>query len=1353
VPEASLFKNLSPAEFSRISQLLDESLELSSEERLAWLAQLERSDSKAAQIMRKLFESQNKNSERAFLEGNLAIAVAGPNAAESSLVGKQFGPYRVLSLIGHGGMGSVWLAERADGLFTRQVALKLIHPALMSKIMTERATREREILAGLNHPNIARLIDAGFSEDSQPYLALEYVQGRSVIEYCDGRRLAVRERLELFRQILAAVQYAHSHLVIHRDLKPSNILVTDQGQVSLLDFGIAKLLTQGEASESELTRIGGRAMTPDYAAPEQIAGEPISTAADVYALGVIFYELLSGERPYKLKRESVGALEEAILRVEPAAPSRAAVSESVAGARSVSARKLQKSLSGDLDTIALKALKKKPAERYATANAFDEDISRYLGGEVVLAQPDSLAYRAAKFIRRHRVGLGATAVLILVLAAGLVATTYEAGVAAVQRDAALKAQLNSVTQTAAERLKNADVAGAMGIILEVLPKHAAGSPYGPEALNVFQEARAADAQVAILTGHTDEVRSAVFSPDGSRIVTASYDRSARVWDVASGAQTLKLSGHSNRLRYAAFSPDGRRIVTASLDKTARIWDAATGKELMVLQGHTDRIRHAVFSPDGRRVVTASYDKTARIWNAETGQEIMQIAGHAALVASAAFSSDGRRVLTASFDNTARVWDALSGKELLRINSPLGGFNRAAFSPSDDRIVTSSDDTTVRIWDAATGRAILLLGGHEQAVEWAAFSADGNRVVTASDDDTVRVWDALTGRQMLMLKGHRYPVVGAAFSPDGLLVVSASGDHTARIWNAAGGEVKLLKGHTQALPGADYSADGLRIATASVDRTARVWDAASGAQLAVLSGHTQLVLSAEFSPDGKHVATASDDHTARVWDAATGEQVMLLAGHTMQVEGANYSPDGAMIVTASFDKTARIWNVSDGRQLRVLEGHTGPLVWAEFSPDGHHVVTASGDQTARIWDATTGHQIQLLSGHSAVVSTATFSPDGRNVLTASEDKTMRIWDGASGRELRVFRGHESGVSSANYSSDGARIVSSSNDHTARIWDALTGEQIKVIRHGEPVNTAVLSRDGRYVLTSSYSSSAHIWDAAAAPLDTQILWAEAAQFDELPSVERSQLGLPETIGARQWRQEKTPCDESAAAPYDPQRRAPGHLLNDIVADIAVAACAARSENRSGSDARFLYQHGRALLAAGNFPLARQDLEKSVSLGWRSARIDLAALLTQKPEGAADLPRAAELYERAWNEGVPFAGFALGHFFEVETTTPDVVRAWLWYSKAADAGEPNALARFGARAEAAALGAGPADRNALWLESFKYYAAATLRARGEDWPDGAWRDWRYRRATLARLLAREGSMQAVADAYGARLDSGTK
>jgi serine/threonine-protein kinase len=373
-------------------------------------------------MLRKLFAASDTTGHGTLLDTSdvLTRHLASLMKDAETLVGRRLGPYRVLSLLGQGGMGSVWLAERADGLFARQVALKLVHPVLMGRHVTERFAREREILASLSHSHIARLFEAGFTDEGQPFLAMQYVAGEPITTYCDERQLGLHQRLQLFLQVLSAVQYAHTHLIIHRDLKPSNILVTDEGEAQLLDFGIAKLLTAGDARETELTQLGGRALTPDYASPEQIAGEPITTAADVYALGVILYELLTGERPYRLKRDSRGALEEAILRVEPVKPSQAA-----SGSDPNASRRLR-ALRGDLDTIVLKALKKVPAERYATADALARDIQHYLRGQPVLAQPDTFWYRASKFVLRNRLGVGTAFGVLMLLGAALGAALEQA---------------------------------------------------------------------------------------------------------------------------------------------------------------------------------------------------------------------------------------------------------------------------------------------------------------------------------------------------------------------------------------------------------------------------------------------------------------------------------------------------------------------------------------------------------------------------------------------------------------------------------------------------------------------------------------------------------------------------------------------------------------------------------------------------------------------------------------------------------------------------------------------------------------------------------------------------------------
>ena len=323
-----------------------------------------------------------------------APATSAEEGGASARAGDRVGPYRLLTLLAEGGMGSVWLAERSDGLVDRPIALKLPRGAWRQAHLATRMAREREILAALNHQNIARLYDAGVTSDGQPYLVLEHVDGRRIDDYCREERLDPRARLRLFRQVANAVAHAHAKLIVHRDLKPANILVTKDGQVRLLDFGIAKLLQEGEAQESDLTQVSGRPFTPDYASPEQIAGEAITIGSDVYSLGVTLYELLAEARPYRLEQGSRGALAEAVRQAEPPRPSEAAAEPS-----------LRKALRGDLDTIVLKALRKKPEDRYATVNAFADDVQRHLEGRPVLAQPDRAWYRLGKFARRNSIGV------------------------------------------------------------------------------------------------------------------------------------------------------------------------------------------------------------------------------------------------------------------------------------------------------------------------------------------------------------------------------------------------------------------------------------------------------------------------------------------------------------------------------------------------------------------------------------------------------------------------------------------------------------------------------------------------------------------------------------------------------------------------------------------------------------------------------------------------------------------------------------------------------------------------------------------------------------------------------------
>ncbi|HUD41245.1 MAG TPA: serine/threonine-protein kinase [Dokdonella sp.] len=350
--------------------------------------------------------------------------------AQADLTGRRVGPFRLLREIGRGGMGTVWLAERADGQFAQQVAIKLIRSGWDAADGHTRFRAERQILAGLTHPNIARLIDGGVDGEDRPWLALEYVDGVDLRTYCDRAGLGIAARLRLFLIVCAAVAHAHARLIVHRDLKPSNLLVTPAGEVKLLDFGIAKLVDAGDAGVS-----AARVFTPEYAAPEQVRGEPVTTAVDVHALGLLLYELLTGRRPYRLERSTPAAYERAILDQEPARPSQAVLQADGASEAPVS-RRLHRALRGDLDAIVLKALRKDPAHRYASVAEFAADLERYLAGRPVTARRGDWRYRTGRFLRRHALAAGLAAAAVLALSAGLAVALWQAAEARAQRDLA-----------------------------------------------------------------------------------------------------------------------------------------------------------------------------------------------------------------------------------------------------------------------------------------------------------------------------------------------------------------------------------------------------------------------------------------------------------------------------------------------------------------------------------------------------------------------------------------------------------------------------------------------------------------------------------------------------------------------------------------------------------------------------------------------------------------------------------------------------------------------------------------------------------------------------------------------------
>jgi serine/threonine protein kinase len=426
-------RTLSPERWQVISPYLDQVLAMTDDAQAVWLSSLRQQNPELAEELAALLDEHRMLAQEGFLEKGSPVWSSAPG-----LAGQTIGPYTLISQIGQGGMGTVWLAQRSDGRFERRVAVKFVNLALAGKGGEERFKREGSILGRLAHEHIAELVDAGVSPAGQAYLVLEYVQGDPIDQYCNQHKLDLDARIRLFLDVLAAVVHAHANLIVHRDIKPSNVLVTIGGEVKLLDFGIAKLL-EGEGqtgAATQLTHEAGSALTPQYAAPEQLTGRPVTTATDVYALGVLLYVLLSGRHPVGSGPLSPAELVKAVLDLEPPRASDAITandSKLIAERRGTTLDKLRRQLRGDLDTIVGKALKKNLQERYASVTGFAEDLQRYLKQEPIGARPDTLAYRGAKFLRRNRtvVTLTATALALVIgsLSAGLYVANRERRIA------------------------------------------------------------------------------------------------------------------------------------------------------------------------------------------------------------------------------------------------------------------------------------------------------------------------------------------------------------------------------------------------------------------------------------------------------------------------------------------------------------------------------------------------------------------------------------------------------------------------------------------------------------------------------------------------------------------------------------------------------------------------------------------------------------------------------------------------------------------------------------------------------------------------------------------------------------
>jgi WD40 repeat protein/serine/threonine protein kinase len=956
--------------------------------------------------------------------------------------------YTLTAEIGHGGMGVVYRAEQKQPV-KRTVAVKLIKPGMDSRDVLARFDAERQALAVMDHPNIAKVLDAGLAASGRPFFVMEHVRGVPITQYCDDKKLTPQERLSLFIPVCNAVQHAHQKGIIHRDLKPSNVLVeiVDGRPIpKVIDFGLAKALGQKLTDKTLYTAVDTRIGTLEYSAPEQAAGRSfdVDTRSDIYSLGILLYELLTGAPPFtheELLRVGDEEMRRVIREDEPSKPSKKLSSSgevpAIAANRHLEPAKLTRLVQGDLDWIVMKCLEKEQDRRYETANQLGQELQRFLADEPVQAGPPSAGYRMRKFLRRNKGPVFAAALVLMALVAGVIGTSIGLVIAVQAREGeaeqrqvaeANEAKAQKETKRAEDEKKLADIAKRAA---EENERTAEWRLYASQINSAQREWETSNVHLAYhylnscrqdfrgweydylytlfnknqqtIRGHAEWVLIVAFSPDGKKIVSGSWDKTLKLWDASNGIEILSLKGHKGAVDCVAFSPDGKEIVSGSDDGTLKVWDASSGQETLTLEGHKAQVSSVAFSADGKKIVSGSWDGMLKVWDASSGQVIKTLKGHDGWVTSVAFSPDGKKIVSACTDKTLKVWDASSGQETLTLERHTRSVQSVAFSPDGKKIVSGSADKTLKLWDASNNQEILTLKGHTEEVISVAFSPDGKEIVSGGDDGTLRVWDASSGQETSTLKGHAYAVTSVAYSPDGKRIVSGSADKTLKLWNASKAPDALtLKGYTGIVHSVAFSPDGNKVVIGSWPGT-KVWDASSGQEILALKVEPHQVISVAFSQDGKKIVSGSMDQTLKVWDASSGIKTLSLKGHTDTVESVAFSPDGRMIVSGSRDGTLKVWDASNGQEILTLKGHTDRVESVAFSTDGKKIFSGSWDGTLKVWDASSGQEILSLKRRNDWAGSLAFGPDGKKIVSGSRDKTLKVWDASSGQEILTSRG--------------------------------------------------------------------------------------------------------------------------------------------------------------------------------------------------------------------------------------------------------------------------------------------------------------------------------------------------------------
>jgi WD40 repeat protein len=981
--------------------------------------------------------------------------------------------YQMGQEFARGGMGRILRA--VDLRIGREVAVKESLGA--SGKMLARFYREAMVTARLQHPGIVPIYELGHWPGGEPFYSMRFVKGLP-LEDMIKEELPLHERIALLSPVISACEalaYAHSQKIVHRDLKPANILCGAFGETVVIDWGIAKDLQSSEpdikdeevveepsnrnankTGSKSLTMAGAVMGTPIYMPPEQAHGLPIDERADVYSLGAILYEVLSGRPPYKGKTAQLILMD---LIEKPPAP----------------LATIQQGIPRDLVAIVEKAMSREAKDRYRNAGELANELRKFQTGQIVDAYRYSTWELIKRFVMRYLLTFIVGGVAALILAASLIYSYLQISEA---RDVAVEQSIGRAKEAVqlSIQLARTSLDTDPSQSLRYL-KEASRSPYFDSwaSLRTIASDALSRGVPRLLKGGAKSIEDAALSSDGSLLAAADEDGTVQVWQLPEGKLLSTLPPGEGERKAISFSPD-HKLLAVSYGASVSLW-APDGAVRRTIDA-TSIVNALSFSPDGSQLALACQDGRLRLFETASGDSKRTLNSGAASLSRLSFSVDGS-LLAAAGAGSVFVWE--SGREAILATLGTSQSEReiAALSFSaDGKLLAAAHDKDIFLWRIDPSASVVE-DVAEEACQGRVLSS-GQRCAAVSSKGSL-LFSAMD------LKGHEWPVYSLAFSPDGETLATASEDRSVRIWktkdcSAATCIPEILSKHKGSVLWVTFSADGRTLFSSSRDRTIRLWDMSTRKEAGVLLGHQGEVNKVFFSEKEQRVISVGDESSLFLWDMRQiGTRAFI--GHSDAVFSLRFSPDGKTIVTASNDKTARLWDVSCGggdfslycdKVSRVIE--LGASAWdVAFSSDGKLFYIALSDGTVAVWSAESGARVATMSGHEGDVYALDRSPDGALIASAGKDKTIRIWETSNHKQKIVLEGHTDSILDVSFSADQRYIASASQDGTVRVWDVASGKEVFQSRgaYHDQYSSICFSPDGRRVALAGYSSKIQLF----------------------------------------------------------------------------------------------------------------------------------------------------------------------------------------------------------------------------------------------------------------------------------------